>query len=166
MVTKGDGSVHEYFRSQFARNGIAPERVELRRRMSLADYLRLHSEVDITLDTFPYTGGTTSCHSLWMGVPVITLPGNKPFSRSGASILHALGLEDWVANTVDEYVDVAVRKASDIPSLQKLRGELRTRMQDSPLTNGKEFARAIEDVYRKIWCDAASAPRSTQDSDS
>lgn len=166
MVTKGDGSVHEYFRSQFARNGITPERVELRRRMSLAEYLRLHSEVDITLDTFPYTGGTTSCHSLWMGVPVITLPGNKPFSRSGASILHALGLDDWLANTVDEYVDVAVRKASDIPSLQKLRGELRTRMQGSPLTNGKEFARTIEDVYRKIWSDAVSAPESTKKCDS
>jgi len=166
MVTKGDGSVHEYFRRQFARNSIALDRVELRPRMPLAEYLRLHSEVDITLDTFPYTGGTTSCHSLWMGVPVITLPGNKPFSRSGASILHALGLDDWVANTVDEYVDVAVRKASDIPSLQQLRGELRTRMEDSPLTNGKEFARAIEDAYRKIWSDTLNAPGSTQNFDS
>ncbi len=162
MVTKGDGSVHDYFRGQFARNGIAPERVELLRRMSLAEYLRLHSEVDITLDTFPYTGGTTSCHSLWMGVPVITLPGNKPFSRSGASILQALGLEDWVANAAAQYVDLAVRRASDIASLQKLRGELRTRMEGSPLTNGKEFARAIEAVYRKIWSDAVSTPGSTK----
>jgi predicted O-linked N-acetylglucosamine transferase (SPINDLY family) len=160
MVTKGDGSVHDYFRGQFADNGIDPARVDLRRRMPLAEYLQLHAEVDIALDTFPYTGGTTSCHSLWMGVPVITLPGDKPFSRSGASILHALELDDWVAGTLDEYVDVAVRKASDIPALQELRGELRTRMQRSPLTNGKEFAGAIEDLYRGIWSEFVGAPGS------
>jgi len=154
--------VHDHFRNQFAHNGIDPARVDLRRRMPLADYLQLHAEVDITLDAFPYTGGTTSCHSLWMGVPVITLPGDKPFSRSGASFLHALGLDDWVAATVDEYSDVAVRKASDVPALQELRCQLRPRMQRSSLTNGRQFTSSIEEAYRRIWSDAVGAVGATQ----
>lgn len=150
MVTKGDGSVHEYFRNEFGRHGIVRERIELHRRMPLTDYLRLHAEVDICLDSFPYTGGTTSCHSLWMGVPVLTLPGIKPFSRSGASILSALGLAEWIAGSVDAYVETAVRKASDAAALQALRAGMRARMQASPLMNEKAFTQAIEAMYTAI----------------
>jgi len=158
MVTKGDGSVHEYFRNEFGRHGIARERIELNRRMPLTDYLRLHAEVDICLDSFPYTGGTTSCHSLWMGVPVLTLPDIKPFSRSGASILSALGLADWIAGSVEAYVETAVRKASDAAALQALRAGMRTRMQASPLLNGEAFTRSIEAVYTAM---RAQSPNST-----
>ena len=147
MVTKGDGSVHEYFWNEFARHGIARERIELKRRMPLTDYLRLHGEVDICLDSFPYTGGTTSCHSLWMGVPVLTLPGVKPFSRSGASILSALGLTDWIAESVDAYVETAIRKASDVEALQALRAGMRERMRASSILDGKAFTQGIEALY-------------------
>jgi len=157
MVTKGDGSVHEYFRNEFGRHGIARERIELHRRMPLTDYLRLHAEVDICLDSFPYTGGTTSCHSLWMGVPVLTLPGIKPFSRSGASILSALGLADWIAGSVEAYVETAVRKASDAAALQPLRAGMRARMQASPLMNEKAFTQAIEAMYTAIQAQAVDS---------
>lgn len=151
MVTKGDGGVHEYFMGQFVGHGIAHERIDLRSRMSLAEYLKLHAEVDIQLDTFPYTGGTTTCHSLWMGVPVLTCPGEKPFSRSGASILHGLGLDDWVVDSVQDYIETAVIKAADVSALQSLRSELRSRMQASPLTNGMAFTRTLEHAYRMAW---------------
>lgn len=151
MTTKGEGSVHEYFRAEFGRHGIGPDRLELRRRMPLRTYLELHGEVDIALDPFPYTGGATTCHALWMGVPVLTLPGSRPYSRSAASILDGLGLADWIAGSVDDYVAKACAKAVEVEALRDLRAGLRTRMQASPVMDGKGFAASMEQLYREAW---------------
>lgn len=77
--------------------------------------------MDISLDTFPYNGTTTSCESLWMGVPVVTLLGDRHASRVGGSILTRLDMEYIIARSEDEYVEIAVRLAEDKKLLQALR---------------------------------------------
>jgi predicted O-linked N-acetylglucosamine transferase (SPINDLY family) len=151
MMTKGGGSVHDFYHEEFARHGIPPARLDLRARIPFQEYLALHGEVDIALDPFPYTGGTTTCHCLWMGVPVLTLPGQRAFSRSSAGILATLGLTDWVADSEDGYVAIAAAKAADVAGLQALRADLRRRMQDSPLTDAGVFTRGLEACYKDMW---------------
>ena len=117
----------------------------------LRNYLRLHQQVDINLDTSPYTGGTTTCHSLWMGVPVITLAGETATSRGGASLLNALGLTGLVAHTTEEYIDIARQLANDRNRLHSMRLDLRTAYARSTLTNEEQFTQNLERMYREIW---------------
>jgi predicted O-linked N-acetylglucosamine transferase (SPINDLY family) len=151
MVTKGVGGVHDYFTGAFAAHGVAPERIRQLGMQPFQDYLHLHSDVDIALDPFPYTGGTTTFHTLWMGVPVITLAGSRPFSRSGVSILSTLGLSDWIGNSPREYVGIAERMVADPDALRFLREGLRARMLDSPLCDAGRFTRSLENAYRTMW---------------
>lgn len=128
----------------FARAGIAPDRVEQVARAPLADYLHRYARIDVALDTWPYNGGTTSCDALWMGVPVVTLATDRPFARSGASILAQLDLADLVAATPARYVAFACALAADSGRLARLRSTLRPRMAASPLTDAAAFAREFE----------------------
>ena len=109
------------------------------------------SQIDIMLDTFPYNGATTICDALWMGAPAITLAGQLAVARAGASILTAVGLPDLVSNSVADYIDAAVRLASDRSSLASLRQSLRQRMLASPLMNAAAFVRDLERAYRAMW---------------
>src|SRR5262249_50770546 len=133
MVGLGMESMAEELRARFAAEGVAPERIEIRGFQSFGDYLAQHGAVDIMLDTFPYTGGTTTCHALWMGVPVISLTGDSTPSRGGASLLGAVGLDDLVADTPDEYLDTVCALARDRDRLSTLRAGMRERMSASPL---------------------------------
>jgi len=107
--------------------------------------------VDIALDSTPYSGGTTTCDALWMGVPVVTLAGSRPTSRSAASILTTLGLADWIASSPDEYVQRAVDASRNPALLAELRSTLRSKMQASPLMDEARFAKDLEKVYRQMW---------------
>jgi predicted O-linked N-acetylglucosamine transferase (SPINDLY family) len=138
-------------RAQFAEHGVAPERVEFVAKRSRGDYLRLHQQVDIALDTFPFNGHTTVCEALWMGVPVVVLAGNTYVTRFGGSALVNLDLQDLIAASEQEYVEIAVRLAGDVGRLQLLRGELRKRMELSPLVNAAEFTGHLEAAYREMW---------------
>ncbi len=140
----------------FARSEIAPDRIEFVSRVPLVDYLRLYARIDIALDTWPYTGGTTSCDALWMGVPVVCLASDRPFARSGRSILAQLRLDDLVASTAARYVSIACELAADGGRLTQLRAELRPRMTTSPLTDAVGFARDFESALRAM-CDARRA---------
>jgi protein O-GlcNAc transferase len=135
----------------FARHGVAPGRVRVEPRLTLEDYFRTIGSVDIALDPTPYSGGTTTCDTLWMGTPVLALPGTRSVSRSAASLLAVLGLHDWIAATPEDYVARAVALASDPAALAKLRGSLRARMQASPLMDEAGFAREMEALYRRMW---------------
>lgn len=137
--------------SQLTLSGVDAERIKVVARTNLPDYFRLFGEVDIALDTFPYGGGTTTFDALWMGVPVVTSIGATPTSRSAASILGALGLEEWIAPTIDDYVCTAIARATHADNLAALRRSLRTRMQASPLTNESFFICELEGLYRKMW---------------
>lgn len=146
--TLDDEAVRTFTRERMANAGLDPSRVLLQGRSDLAGFLAAYAGVDIVLDTFPYNGGTTTCHALWMGVPVVTLAGEMLLSRMGASMLMAMRLGDCIARSWAEYATVAVRLAQDLPRLAALRAELRERMRDSPLTDGVRFTAAFESAIR------------------
>lgn len=143
----------------FAARGIAAGRIEQVAQAPIAEYLARFNRSDIALDSLPCAGGTTTCDALWMGVPVVTLVGDRPFSKSGASLLRHAGLADLIARTPDEYFRAAVELASDRARLAALRGALRDRLRASPLLDAAGFARAVEDALDAMWERALAASR-------
>jgi protein O-GlcNAc transferase len=146
-----DPLLQDRIRSMFARHDIDPERIQFDGASPHADMLRQYGEVDIALDPFPFGGGLTSCEALWMGVPVVTLAGLRPFSRQTHAILHAIGKPEWSACNSDDYVAIAARLANDPIKLSRARRSLRQQMAASALCDGPRFARNLERVYRKLW---------------
>ena len=146
-----DFQAQERMRGGFTDRGIDPDRLLLRGRTSHREHLAAYGEVDIALDTFPHNGGITTWEALWMGVPVVTLPGNKPSSRISASILHALELDAWVAENEEGYLRLAVRQAANLDALQRFRQEIRARIAASPAGNPELYTRAVEAAYRSMW---------------
>ena len=131
--------------------GISDDRFEFLPRVDLTVYYDLFSFIDISLDSFPYGGGTTTFDSLWMGVPVVAAMGSTPVSRSAASILSALGLDAWIAPSIDRYVEVAAALAADHQTVVELRRTLRQTLKHSPLTDEATFVRDLEAAYRQMW---------------
>jgi predicted O-linked N-acetylglucosamine transferase (SPINDLY family) len=153
MVAKGlgDPSVCQTYRDIAHKHGIAADRLIFRDVLPLADYLKAHTEVDIALDTSPVNGHTITCHALWMGVPVITLAGIAHYQRLGASVLANLNLSELVAQSPQQYVQIAVDLAQNLPRLNDLHAGLRQRMRESPLMDAAAFARDVEAAYRQMW---------------
>jgi predicted O-linked N-acetylglucosamine transferase (SPINDLY family) len=142
--------------------GIAPGRIEIVAfTKGIAEHLALYRRVHAALDTFPYNGTTTTCEALWMGVPVVTVEGDRHSGRVGASILRAAGLPELVARSVDEYARTGAALAADRPRLVELRRGLRARLCASPLLDGAgwsaRFFGALRDEWR-AWC-ATTRPR-------
>ncbi|HEX8521461.1 MAG TPA: tetratricopeptide repeat protein [Tepidisphaeraceae bacterium] len=142
------------------RRNIDPARVQiLGRDAALAEHLARYAQIDLGLDTFPYHGTTTTCDALWMGVPVLTRAGQSHVSRVGVSLLHAINLDDLIATGREDYIQRAVALAQNPQRLAALRATLRPRLQQSPLTDGPSFARALENALRsawQTWCSTAS----------
>ena len=154
-----DAATRALFMSRLGERGVAAERVELVAWLpSGAAHLGHYNRVDIALDPFPYNGTTTTCEALWMGVPVVTLRGDRHAGRVGASLLSQIGLSDWIANSVEDYVGIAVALACHPSRLQDLRRSLRPRIAASPLCDGKAFARKIEAAFRTMWQRWCEAP--------
>jgi protein O-GlcNAc transferase len=151
VIANGLASVPEDFVARFVRHGIAAERLRVLGTRPFREYLAMHGQVDLMLDTFPFTGGTTTCHALWMGVPVVSLVGDTATSRGGASLLHAVGLGELVAQTPEQYVDIACALAQDAARLATLRAGLRERMRASALMDAPRFTRNLEAAYRDMW---------------
>ena len=110
-------------------------------------------QADIALDPFPYSGGQTTLETLWMGVPLVTCPGDTFASRHAAGYLSVAGLGDLVARDVDGYVEAAARLASDLERLAGLRATLRQRLSTSPLCDVTRFADHLDRALRRIWRD-------------
>jgi predicted O-linked N-acetylglucosamine transferase (SPINDLY family) len=146
-----DDSVQRILRKRLEKAGIALDRVDMNTGVSRPDYLVAHAEVDIILDTFPFTGGTTTCEALWMGVPTLTLVGDTLLGRQGASMLTCAGLSQWVANSADEFVELAVKHVTNIDDLAQLRMQLRQQVLQTPLFDGIAFARQFEEALRGMW---------------
>jgi len=140
--------------------GIAAGRIAIAPRVGIDEYFRSFNAVDVALDTTPYSGGTTTCDALWMGVPVITVPGTRSVSRSAAGVLSAVGLQAWIASTPEQYVRLAVELARDEPVLAKLRESLRPMMRESPVMDETGFARGVEAAYRGMWRAWCASPAS------
>ena len=107
--------------------------------------------ISISHSIHPYSGGLTTCEALWMGVPVITLPGKAFAHRHAASHLHNAGLADWVADTPEKYLAIAAAQCNDLESLARLRSDLRQRIVQSPLCDAPRFAANLEAALRRIW---------------
>ena len=119
---------------------------------TLQEHLGLYSKVDIALDPFPYNGTTTTCEALWMGVPVVTLTGDRHAGRVGTSIMHHTGLSgSLVANDIDSYIKLAVSLSNDLERLAELRKDLREQMKNSQLCDAGLFARNIEEAFENMW---------------
>jgi predicted O-linked N-acetylglucosamine transferase (SPINDLY family) len=142
----------------FQAHGIDPQRLRLFDRQSGPEYLKLHHAVDIALDPFPYNGHTTSYDALYMGVPLVTLTGQRAVSRAGLSILTNLNLTELVARSPEQYVQIATSLAADLPRLADLRRTLRPRLEQSPLMDAPRFARDIEAAYRQMWLTYCQLP--------
>jgi len=135
----------------FAEAGIEPGRLDLFDFSPHAELLDHYNRVDIGLDPFPYNGGLTTCEALWMGVPVVTCPGETFAGRHSLSYLSVVGLTELVARDLDAYVELAVSLASDLPRLAALRAGLRERMAASPLCDGRQCATDLMTVLRDAW---------------
>ena len=146
-----DKSMREHVIKVFAERGITAERIYLQSWEPSPRHLETYNLVDICLDTFPFNGATTTCESLWMGVPVVTLAGTAYHSGVGTSLLSNVGLSELVAGNHDEYISIAVNLAKDLKRLEFLRKNLRGMMEDSPLCDAKRFTRNLEACYRRIW---------------
>ncbi|MFA7269341.1 MAG: tetratricopeptide repeat protein [Sterolibacterium sp.] len=136
--------------SLFAQRGIARERLEWIGRLSLRDYLELHGRIDVALDTYPFNGGTTSFHSIWMGVPVLSWCGATLASRAGASLLLPLGLSDWVVDKREDYLRLALKFVAAPSCLDELRAGLRQRFANSAHGDAAGFARAFLSVCHNL----------------
>jgi len=147
-----DPPTADILRRRFAAEGIAPERLDLLAwRVRTEHHLARYNLMDIALDPTPYNGVTTTCEALWMGVPVVTLRGDRHAGRIGATLLTAVGLQEFIANDTEGYVSAAVGLARDVDRLTSLRSALRRQMRASPLCDATGFARAIEQAYREMW---------------
>jgi predicted O-linked N-acetylglucosamine transferase (SPINDLY family) len=147
-----DDTTRAMFLARLAERDIEQERVQLVGWVpSISAHLALYEQIDIALDPFPYNGTTTTCEALWMAVPVVTLQGDRHSARVGASLLTQAGMTDWIAKSVDEYVQIALGLAADPAKLLELRRGLRQRLAASRLCDGNAFARKFENAYRSIW---------------
>ncbi len=138
-------------RARFAEHGIEAASLELEGSSPRAEYLAAYRKVDIALDPFPYPGGTTSVEGLWMGVPVLTLKGDRFIGHQGETILHNAGLADWIAQDLDDYVARSAVFAGDPGALAELRNGLRAQLLASPVCNAPRFARHFEGALRGMW---------------
>ncbi len=145
-------------RQRLAAEGVLPERLSFVGRLNLPDYLALHGEVDIALDTRPFSSGTTANFALWMGVPTLTLSGERFVQRLCASRLAAAGLPDFIAWSDEEFVVKARHWAAHPAKLAALRDSLRERMTAQAERQPVELARALEGVLREAWIAFCAAP--------
>jgi predicted O-linked N-acetylglucosamine transferase (SPINDLY family) len=146
-----DQMARESIIQRFAAHGIDSKRISLEESEDRQKYFAAYNKIDIALDPFPFTGGTTSVESLWMGVPLVTLAGDSLISRQGVGVLMNTGLPDWIATDEDEYVAKAVAFSSDLKGLAKLRAGLRGHLLSSPLFNSSRFANHFEKAVWSMW---------------
>ena len=137
-----------YTKQRLARLGLPLERVEF--RGFSADYLQEYHDIDIALDTSPYQGGATTCEALCMGVPVVSLAGERHGARFGVSFLTNIGLPELAAHTPENYLGIAVGLANDKELLCALHARLRTMMVESPLMDGRQYLMDMETMYRRL----------------
>jgi protein O-GlcNAc transferase len=146
-----DEATGHYIRNRFAKKGVREDRIIISSWDPSPKHLESYNLVDIGLDTYPFNGLTTTCEAMWMGVPVINLAGTAYHSRVGISLLSNAGLKDLVAETRDQYIEIAVNLAKDMKRLRSFRDQLRDMMKTSPLCHAERFTANLETSYRQVW---------------
>ena len=135
----------------FEKAGISQDRLSFHEFSGHEAHFALHHQVDIALESMPYSGCTTSNHALWMGVPSLTCVGTTPASRLCAANLGQLGLDDFIGASAEDFLARGVRWANDLPALATLRADLRDRWEIAPARNAKFFAAGMELALRHMW---------------
>jgi protein O-GlcNAc transferase len=151
----GEGG--ESFIAEFEQAGIEPARIERLRRTDLHGYLGYYQQIDIALDTFPYTSCTTTADALWMGVPVVSIAGNTYVSRQGVNLLQSVGLQDYLAANAEEYLIIARSAADDLPALAQLRLKLRDRLRAAPILDAAGLTHELENAFRQMFAERLAA---------
>ena len=151
MMTVPEGASRERLTKQFAALGVSVKRLEFHGKLPGNEFHRMFQRADIALDPIPVTGGTTTCETLWMGLPVIVLVGARYLSRVGYSFLRAAGLREFAAETTADYIEVAKRLAGNLPRLAELHAGMRAQVAASPLVDEAKFTRNLEKIYREVW---------------
>ncbi len=155
MVVKTNGLEHPHLRERvlkpFTDAGIDHGRITILGRTSWPEHVAAFHQIDMALDAFPHSGGLTTLEGLMMGVPVVTLKWPTLVGRLSASFLTAVGLTDWIAETEDAFVALAVQKARDLEQLNALRQTLRARLGKSVLGDADTYVAAVESEYKKLW---------------
>ena len=141
----------ENIKKKFNSNGIEEHQLILEGSSPREDLLKTYNKVDISLDPFPYSGGTTNFESVWMGVPILTLKGKKFISNCGASINYNLGMSDWIAKDKENFIIKASAFCSDLNKLSDIRAGLREKALNSPLFDSKKFAEDFHGALWKMW---------------
>jgi predicted O-linked N-acetylglucosamine transferase (SPINDLY family) len=145
------GTAQSRVRERFVAQGVAPERLELHDKMSHREFRELHGRLDLALDPFPHNGNTTTCESLYLGVPVVTLIGDRFVGRFGYHLLKTLGLTALAARDAADYVRIAAGLAGDLERLEELRTGMRARLEASALRDEIGFTQDLEAAYRAMW---------------
>lgn len=146
-----DEGVQSDLLARFQERGIAADRLVLQGNASRKGMLAAYRDIDIALDPFPYGGTTTTFETLCMGVPVISLMGDRWVARVGASVLRTVGLDELIAENKEEYVSKATALAHDLPKLTALRADLQAQVENSPACDTATFTRHLESSLRQIW---------------
>ncbi len=147
----GEASLRDSVLERFALHGIEAARLTLEGQSPRKEYLAAYARVDIALDPFPFSGGTTTAEGLWMGVPALTLAGERFVSRQGLGLMRNAGLPEWVAGSPEDYVARACTLASDLTALAALRAGLRAQVLASPVFDSAAFAQHFEAALRAMW---------------
>ena len=135
--------------------GVEPSRLRVRAGTSRTGVLESYGDVDISLDTFPYCGGNTIAESLWQGVPVVTLQGDRFSSAYGASLLAGAGTPELIARSPEAYVQVAADLAGDLPRLRYYRAHLRQMVKQHGFSDADRFTARLEAAYSEMLTDLA-----------
>jgi protein O-GlcNAc transferase len=144
-------SFREAATSEFTRRGVRPEQIDFEPFMDKPDFLAYFANADVALDPFPYGGGTTTLHTIWMGVPIIAMQGDTELGRATPGMLRGFGLADFVADSPGDYRDKAIALARDPSRLIEIRANLRQRMADSTALDATGLARNVENSFRTMW---------------
>lgn len=151
IVTVPEGESRQRLMQQFAERGVPAQRLELRGKLAASEFYRMLEQVDLTLDPVSVNGAMTTCESLWLGAPVLSLVGARPMTRAGLSILNAAEMQGFAAATPQQFIGIAVNLAGNLPRLADIRAGLRVRLAASPLMDYAKFTRELEKIYREIW---------------
>jgi predicted O-linked N-acetylglucosamine transferase (SPINDLY family) len=143
--------LRDLMRRRFAAHGIAGERVDFLGASPREQHLAAFGKTDIALDPFPQNGGVSTWEALHMGVPVVAKLGHSAPSRLSGAILTSIGMAEWVAESADDYVALAVKFAARPELLKRLRQELPAQVAAAPSGNATLYTRAVEAAYRSMW---------------
>jgi predicted O-linked N-acetylglucosamine transferase (SPINDLY family) len=157
LMIHARGADHRERVRRFMRQaGIDEARIAFVGTQPLQEYLASYRLIDVALDPFPFNGGTTTCDALWMGVPVVSLAGETAVSRAGSSVLSSAGLPELVARNKADYLTIAAGLLSDAKTPGS-RGELRRRLEASPVMDMPRFVVGLEAAFRQAWRNWCSA---------